>query len=458
MNRQKFFDIFRKIPPINENSESESDLDEFRSPLETVQFSYDNMENPTVNNPVEEREQLLQEINRLRALVGPEQEDTDSINNGIISIENDSFAAIGKIPDIVREIPQFDGNPTKLTQWISDVDGVIELFTQFKGTHKYQLVLRTIRRKIVGEADHVLNSNNTPLSWKNIRESLILHYSDRRDLMTLNSQLNAMTRKNDSIETFFAKIQEIHSLITNCVRMENQYKGGEHYLIKLYSEICLDTFIRGIGQPLSQFLRNYKPQSLCQAYKYAIEFQNVEFRSKLHVPATVPTYQKNIQKPFAPRFAPAHMGYREQNQQRQWQQPMHQKQFTQPQNNAFAPRGNFSGRSRNQYSQQPEPMEIDRSIRSNLPRNQNQNNQNGVIRKAMDTPSWRANAPPGKRTAHLVQLEPQPEEINEQWQDDIQSYLTLAEEGTDKELPDNDYPEENQEANFCYLQDHEEPT
>lgn len=137
-------------------------------------------------------------------------------------------------------------------------------------------------------ADEILINNNTKLSRRDMRETLTLHYSDRRYLMTLNSQLNMLTRKNESIETFYAKIHEIHYLIANCVRLDRTYRGEEPTIIKLYSHICLDTFIRGVGYPLSQFLRNFKPQSLPQAYQFALDFQNTEYRSHIQVPSTVP--------------------------------------------------------------------------------------------------------------------------------------------------------------------------
>lgn len=72
--------------------------------------------------------------------------DNDSLITGAVNIRHESFADIGKIPDIVRDIPQFDGNPAKLMQWIADVDSITEIYAQFKGTHHYQLILRTIRR------------------------------------------------------------------------------------------------------------------------------------------------------------------------------------------------------------------------------------------------------------------------------------------------------------------------
>lgn len=45
---------------------------------------------------------------------------------------NISFEDRGKIPQIVRDLPDFTGNPRDLSQWILDVEDVLELFEDLK--------------------------------------------------------------------------------------------------------------------------------------------------------------------------------------------------------------------------------------------------------------------------------------------------------------------------------------
>jgi hypothetical protein len=407
--------------------------------------------------------ELVQEIaglkNRLNAI--PLYDDNDSLKS--CEISSNSFSDIGKIPDIVKEIPHFDGNQAKLVQWISDVDSVIEIFSQFKGTHHYPLILRSIRRRITGEADEILISNSVPLSWRLIKEALQLHYGDKRDLMTLNSQLNAMAKKNDTIETFFAKIQSMHTQIANTVRLDSTYKGGEKFIIDLYKNICLDTFIRGIGSPLSQFLRNFKPQTLAQAYQYALEFQNVEYRNKysINIPSTIPSSR--------PQPAPRRLDQFQ--QQSKIIQPQKHSQFgyqgnkiTQNSNN------NVNQAYRNSFQNyqpvfkkspefQPEPMDIDESLKvKKWTPQSNQRDFNKVsptipkqnIRPLPDTPSWRSQIPPPKRTAHLVQTIDNNDLINHDnyvsEEEDVAAYLNIAniqscnDDSENIEIPNGNFP------------------
>lgn len=194
---------------------------------------------------------------------------------------NRDFIELDKIPDIVRNIPQYDGNPLKLANWIADVDETIESFSKYKATNQYKVILITIKRKIIGKAQNALQTTNHLSTWKEIKDSLILHCGDKRSLMTLNKQLNKLTRKNETIETFYAKVQEMQLFIANRVNLDNKYKGGEKFIIKLYADIALQTFLRGIRFPMSQYMMIHRPNNLVQAYKYVLKFKNMEITSTI---------------------------------------------------------------------------------------------------------------------------------------------------------------------------------
>lgn len=355
-----------------------------------------------------------------------EDDDNDSLIDYHTETEP-SYADMGKVPDIVKDLPKFDGNAHKFVQWMTDVQGIIDDFSRFKKTGQYQTVLKAIRRKIIGEADEILNTNGTQLSWREIRGTLSLHFSDKRDLMTLTNQLTHMTKKLDNIETFHAKIQEMHSLIINCVRMDPEFKaeGEIKGVIKIYSRMCLDTFIRGVGSPLSQFMRNYKPASLAQAYQYALEFQNTEFRTNLDIPSSIPQAM--------PRTYGNQQMYPQQNRNNFMPKQM----SNQPK--YFNPRQNYTAPAKPSYNA-PEPMDIDRSIRtrqvnySNKPLNQN-DPKRGAIRQTQDTPSWRAAMPEQKRMAHIAQVE----------ENNFNVYMNATEE--------QDEEEPNQNENFRFEQE-----
>ena len=97
------------------------------------------------------------------------------------------FTDLGKVPDFVRDVKPFSGDPTQLINWISDVDAIFRTYRENGATPIQISVLgRTVRRKIEGEAGDVLNSNNILTDWHEIKNTLLLYYKYQRDVKTLD--------------------------------------------------------------------------------------------------------------------------------------------------------------------------------------------------------------------------------------------------------------------------------
>lgn len=108
------------------------------------------------------------------------------------------------MPDFLRDVPIFDGNPSELMNWISDVEDVFLLYKDIpEDSVQYHLMERTIRRKVKGEASDVLNSNNVTCDWIQVKSNLLLYYSDKRDVKTLDYELTCI--KKTQSETLSAQ-------------------------------------------------------------------------------------------------------------------------------------------------------------------------------------------------------------------------------------------------------------
>ena len=177
-----------------------------------------------------------------------------------------------KIPDVVQEINKFDGEPLDLLSWIDYVDYVFDMFSKFKDTYEYQVILKSMRWKIVGEANLYLFHKGTTLSWKCIKEDLKEHFMERFDLMTFTFKLNRLQRKNDSIDQFHMKIIHLLRMIETCIRFDPEYKGHEDVVIKLHIKMGLEVFMRGFGSPLCFLLRAHKPKDLMDAYSFVVTY------------------------------------------------------------------------------------------------------------------------------------------------------------------------------------------
>lgn len=72
------------------------------------------------------------------------------LRNPVINI--DAECQRGKVPDLIKNLPIFSGNPKQVNHWITCADRVIRQYDHLIGTDVYELWLLEVRNKIVGEA------------------------------------------------------------------------------------------------------------------------------------------------------------------------------------------------------------------------------------------------------------------------------------------------------------------
>lgn len=196
-------------------------------------------------------------------------------------LSTEEFINIGKIPDFVKDIKIFYGDPTKLTDWISDVDSIFRAYRE-KGATPVQISVleRTVRRKVDGEAANVLNSNNVLTNWADIKNTLILYYKDQRDVKTLDFQLTSIRKSaSENLNSYYSRVNELLSLIIAQIQTDTVMSQNAAAHITYFREKSIDAFIRGLDKPLSILLKSTNPTTLSQAYNFCLEYFNMDIRS-----------------------------------------------------------------------------------------------------------------------------------------------------------------------------------
>lgn len=182
-----------------------------------------------------------------------------------------------RIPDAVKQIPTFDGNPLLLYDFIENVEDILALMPNLNNTPYAKIILRSIRNKIVGNANEVLNSYGTELKWETIRQNLILRYSDKRNELSLIRDLHNLRQNFDSIEKYYSKIIEIFSVMINFVKIHETNQTVVESQKALYTQMCLNTFLCGLKEPFGCTIRSMKPSTLAEAFQYCIQEQNIYY-------------------------------------------------------------------------------------------------------------------------------------------------------------------------------------
>ena len=111
------------------------------------------------------------------------------------------------MPDVVRSLREFYGNPAEFSSWKKSVERILKIYEPSIGTPEYFGILNVIRNKIVGSADAALESYNTFLNWKAISRCLTMHITNKRDLSTLERQMTCLIQGRKSVQEFYGSIR-----------------------------------------------------------------------------------------------------------------------------------------------------------------------------------------------------------------------------------------------------------
>lgn len=388
-----------------------------------------------VNAQIELSKQLEQRLTRLENPIIPIIE-----SSGLAAPRTEQdLKDISKLPDCVKDLQVFDGNPIHYVSWVHNVESILKDYEIMRNKPIYRAILQSIRQKIRGNADSALISYNIfDDDWVSIKKCLSLHYADKRDLRTLEHQLGNLQQKNSSLDEFYANVNHQFSLIVNKIKTENYSAETINVLVETYRNKALDVFIRGLNGDLSKMLIVQRPQTLPEAYSSCLEIQNLNYRN-------LPIHYRNIKNSVT---APINQFSRS-----RFDQPFEKNQnFLPPQkrNMAFniqhqAPQTpvtfNRPPPSRPFQPKPPVPMEVDQSVQTrqvnymNRPNNQPREQQSDQMQRKENTYGSFRNKQQG--LYHM-------ETPNNEYEDYIEQYSDRE----DLEETDAEVAEENAQLNF----------
>lgn len=114
----------------------------------------------------------------------------------------DEAVRFTQIPDTRKYLPEFAGNTNTITTWIDTVERTLAICNGSEDSVVYQMWLGHVRNRIVHKANKVLLNKNCPLNWTLIKESLLEHFLERRDLGSLTYDISKLKQNNLSLSDF----------------------------------------------------------------------------------------------------------------------------------------------------------------------------------------------------------------------------------------------------------------
>lgn len=186
-----------------------------------------------------------------------------------------------KTPDPIKNLSNFNGNKRETLAWIQEAEDSLKLFDGFEHEPIYPQLIRAIKGKIIGEAREILIAAGNPSEWADIKDVLLHSYGDKRDLASHIQSLFYITLGKRTISEYYNKIKEIDTAIKSTANATEELKGATKQINALIGLISTTRYVDGLGDNLSMIVRSHRPESLEEAYTYAMQYSNAAYRQKL---------------------------------------------------------------------------------------------------------------------------------------------------------------------------------
>lgn len=187
-------------------------------------------------------------------------------------------------PDVIKNLPEFFGDPKDIHNFIKTVNPVATLLAQTP-VETQPFWLAAIRNKIKGPASDRLRLYGEPSTWEDIKTCLLLHFIDHRDERTLYHQLNSI-KQTGTIEKFYDDILELITCLNVKISSSDQAAAIKQTMIDRNLNEGLQTFVNGLRGYFRTILLSRNPLTLSDAYAIAMELQNNDVNSR-----NIPNYR-----------------------------------------------------------------------------------------------------------------------------------------------------------------------
>jgi len=119
-----------------------------------------------------------------------------------------------KVIDLVETIPKYEGEAGKLDGFIGAVEQVLSLIKGEEISNIGIIALRAVRSKIIGQADKVLDLDESELNWDQIKKIFITHFKDKRYEQDLIMELTHIKEKKLELETLYTKVMTLKKALS----------------------------------------------------------------------------------------------------------------------------------------------------------------------------------------------------------------------------------------------------
>lgn len=90
--------------------------------------------------------------------------------------------------------------------------------------------------------------------------------------------MHTLKQYNKPFEKFYSQIIELQSALYNNILLHETDRNVINAKKTLYNEMCLNSFVTGLIDPLGATVRAMRPKSLAEALDFCIKEQNINYQ------------------------------------------------------------------------------------------------------------------------------------------------------------------------------------
>lgn len=206
-------------------------------------------------------------------------DNTMSFNN---SVNSNSAAGATAVPALdiknLSMVPNFDGNPTRLTRFINASESILNRYFDTNDLNNFQntIIMNSLLNKLEGRAEEVVAIYGSN-SWNDIKSALIKNFGDQRDENCLNQDLvNLKQKHNEMPSQFYERVLHLLNTICNYVDLHSSVTERQSKR-DFFKKQALKTFLAGLKDPLGPIIRAMRPTSLTEAMQFITEEDNIRY-------------------------------------------------------------------------------------------------------------------------------------------------------------------------------------
>lgn len=203
----------------------------------------------------------------------------------------------------LRLVPEFDGNSNVLTRFIKLCDQLVQQYMSEEAGYELSnlALLNGILNKCIGPAARTINTNGIPENWSAIRNTLINNFADQRDETSLYNDLALLKQGSSTPQEFYEQCQNIFSTIMTYISLHETIASTIESKRTLYKKLTLQSYLRGLRDPLGSRIRCMRPDTIEQALEFVHEEMNTLYLQQRNEYA--PAHKSQSQHQVSPKFS-----------------------------------------------------------------------------------------------------------------------------------------------------------